>query len=252
MPDTSTTRRCHAVEHNPPFMMLEVCVISRSPALAAELEGLLVDDQVSIVHSSTGRTALKRAACGCSSAILLDEDPPDMTTAELLRELSTSDRDREALAVVLSERASEIDRVIAFELGADDFIAKPIGPRELSLRMKAVLRRHADDRQRVPVIEVGPFLIDTIQGTVTCDGQPIRLTAVEFRLLEHLARNSGQVQDRRELLARVWKWCETANDKPAVSRTVDTHVKRLRGKLGASSNLIETIRGVGYRLRLVG
>lgn len=233
-------------------MILEVCVVSPSPMLAMELEGLLVDDRVSIVHSFTGRIALRRAACGCASAILLDEDPPDMTTAELLRELSTSDCDREALAVVLSERASEIDRVIAFELGADDFIAKPIGPRELSLRLKAVLRRHTDDRQRVPIIDVGPFRIDTIRETVTCNGEPVRLTAVEFRLLEHLARNSGQVQDRRELLARVWKWCETASDKPAVSRTVDTHVKRLREKLGPSSGLIETIRGVGYRLRLAG
>ena len=81
-------------------------------------------------------------------------------------------------------------------------------------------------------------------------GEPVRLTAVEFRLLEHLARNSGQVQDRRELLARVWRWCDTSGDRATVSRTVDTHVKRLREKLGPASELIETIRGVGYRLRL--
>ena len=230
-------------------MILEICVVSPSPALAVELEGLLVDDRISIEHSSTGRTALKRAECGCSSAILLDEDPPDITAAELLRHLTNSDSDSKALVVVLSERASEIDRVIAFELGADDFVAKPIGTRELSLRLKAVLRRHADDRERVPILRVGPFVIDTVEETVTCDGDPVRLTAVEFRLLEHLARNSGQVQDRRELLARVWKWCEATSDRPAVSRTVDTHVKRLREKLGPSSNLIETIRGVGYRLR---
>lgn len=233
-------------------MILEVCVVSSSPTLAMELEALLVDDKVSVVHSSTGRMALKRADCGCSSAILLDEDPPDMTTAELLRERSNCEGDPESLIIVLSERATEIDRVIAFELGADDFIAKPIGTRELSLRLKAVLRRHADDLQRLPIMDVGPFRIDTIRETVTCEGEPVRLTAVEFRLLEHLARNSGQVQDRRELLARVWKWCETTNDRPAVSRTVDTHVKRLREKLGPSSELIETIRGVGYRLRLTG
>lgn len=233
-------------------MIFEVCVVSPTPSLAVELEGLLLDHNISVEHTSTGRVALKRAECGCSSAILLDEDPPDMTSAELLRHLSNADAGPDALAVVLSERASEIDRVIAFELGADDFIAKPIGPRELSLRLKAVLRRHVDDQNRIPILDVGPFVIDTIEETVTCNGELVRLTSVEFRLLEHLARNSGQVQDRRELLARVWRWCETSTDRPAVSRTVDTHVKRLREKLGASSELIETIRGVGYRLRLAG
>ena len=233
-------------------MILEVCVVSRSPALALELEALLAEDKISVEHASTGRTALARAACGFSSVIVLDEDPPDITTAELLRELSSRECGQEALAVVLSEQAEEIDRVIAFELGADDFIAKPIGTRELRLRLKAVLRRHADDRQRIPVLKVGPFVIDTVEEKVTCSGEPVRLTSVEFRLLEHLARNSGQVQDRRELLARVWRWCESDSDRPAVSRTVDTHVKRLREKLGSSSELIETIRGVGYRLRLAG
>jgi two-component system phosphate regulon response regulator PhoB len=233
-------------------MILEVCVVSSSPTLAVDLENLLAEDKIAIEHAPSGRMALKRAACGCSSAIVLDEDPPDMTTAELLRDLSTREGRPEALVVVLSERAEEVDRVIAFELGADDFVAKPISARELSLRLRAVLRRHADERQRTPVIEAGPFIIDTIEEKVTCNGEPVRLTSVEFRLLEHLARNRGQVQDRRELLARVWRWCESNSDRSAVSRTVDTHVKRLREKLGPSSELIETIRGVGYRLRLAG
>lgn len=231
-------------------MIFEVCVVSSSPTLALELEDALRDDNICIEPVATGTNAVKRASCGCSTAVLLDEDPPDMAAAELLRHLSNSGRGRDALTIVLSERATEIDRVIAFELGADDFIAKPIGVRELGLRLKAVLRRHADDRERVRTLRVGPFVIDTVEQTVTCNGEPVRLTAVEFRLLEHLARNSGQVQDRRELLARVWRWCDTNGDRAAVSRTVDTHVKRLREKLGPASELIETIRGVGYRLRL--
>jgi two-component system phosphate regulon response regulator PhoB len=231
-------------------MVFELCVLSSSPTLGIELEAALQDDNICVEPVVTGGVALKRAYCGCSTAILLDEDPPDMAAAELLRHLSNNDRGRDALVIVLSERATEIDRVIAFELGADDFIAKPIGTRELSLRLRAVLRRHADGRQRVRTLEVGPFVIDTRDETVTCNGEPVRLTAVEFRLLEHLARNSGQVQDRRELLARVWRWCDTTGDRAEVSRTVDTHVKRLREKLGPASELIETIRGVGYRLRL--
>lgn len=231
-------------------MISEVCVVSSSPALAILLEGSLQDQGIAIEHAPLGRIAIKRAACACSKVILLDEDPADMSAVDLLRHLANSERGREALTVLLSERASEMDRVIAFELGADDFIAKPIGGRELALRLKAVLRRHADEPRRVRFIRVGPFTIDTRRETVSCHGEPLSLTSVEFRLLEHLARNSGQVQNRRELLARVWRWCDASGDRAGVSRTVDTHVKRLREKLGSESQLIETIRGVGYRLRL--
>ncbi len=233
-------------------MIHELCVVSASLALATELEELMRDDRVSIEHSRLGEVALKRAACGCSSVLLLDEDPSDMTAAEVLRHLLNSDTGRDTLSVILSERSAEIDRVIAFQLGADDFIPKPIGGRELVLRLKAVLRRHGDERQQQPVLEVGPFTIDTRGETVTCRGESLRLTSLEFRLLEHLARNGGQVQDRRELLARVWRCCDPSGQPPGVSRTVDTHVKRLREKLGSESELIETIRGVGYRLRMAG
>ena len=233
-------------------MIYEVCVVSASPALALELEQLMSDERIAIEHSALGEVALSRAACGCSSVLLLDEDPADMTVAEVLRHLSNSDTGRDTLSVILSERSAEIDRVIAFELGADDFIPKPIGGRELALRLRAVLRRHSNERKGTPVLRVGPFTIDTRGQTVTCHGEALRLTSVEFRLLEHLARNSGQVQDRRELLARVWKCCDASGEPPGHSRTVDTHVKWLRAKLGADSKLIETIRGVGYRLRMAG
>lgn len=233
-------------------MRSEVCIVSPSSTLAMELETALQDDKTCIEAVSSAAIALKRVSCGCSSAILLDEDPPDMAAADVLRELANSARGRDALTVVLSERCSEIDRVIAFELGADDFIAKPIGTRELSLRLKAVLRRFRNKRDRVQVLKVGPFVIDTRNQTVTCNGMAVRLTGVEYRLLEHLAEHSGEVQDRRALLAQVWRWCDTPNEGAGVSRTVDTHVKRLREKLGPESRLIETIRGVGYRLRSTG
>jgi len=231
-------------------MVAEICVLSASPTLAIELEGALGDDRICFEPVLTAQEAIERASCGCSAAILVDEEPPDMTAAELLRRVRNRERGREALVVFLSSRTTEIDRVIAFELGADDFIPKPIRARELALRLRAVLRRHRDERTRVQELRVGPFVINTKGETVTCNGEPVRLTSVEFRLLEHLARNQGQVQDRRELLARVWRWCEATDDRAGVSRTVDTHVKRLREKLGPASEFIETIRGVGYRLRL--
>ena len=115
-------------------MIFEVCVVSSSPALALALDEELRDEGICIEPVTSGAYAIKRASCGCATAVLLDEDPGDMTAAELLRHLSNDDRGRSTLIVVLSQKSSEIDRVIAFELGADDFIAKPIGVRELGLR----------------------------------------------------------------------------------------------------------------------
>ena len=231
-------------------MISEVCVLSSSLTLAAELDEALADPKVCFERALSAESALKRASCGCSSAILVDESPPDMRTAELLRSVQSNAVGSHALVILMSSSVAEIDRVIAFELGADDFIAKPIGIRELSLRLSAVLRRHRNERSRNETLHVGPFVIDTGRQRVTFRGEPLALTALEFRLLEYLARNPGQVQERRVLLARVWRRCDVNDDRALVSRTVDTHVKRLREKLGPASELVETIRGVGYRLRL--
>ena len=231
-------------------MISEVCVLSSSPTLAAELDEALADDRVCFERAVSAEAAVKRASCGCSAAILVDETPTDMNTAELLRRLRSSELGCHALVILMSSKVSEIDRVIAFELGADDFIAKPIGIRELSLRLIAVLRRHRNEQSRSEELHAGPFVIDADQESVTFRGEPLALTSVEFRLLEYLARNPGQVHDRRVLLERVWRWCDANEDRAEVSRTVDTHVKRLREKLGPGSELVETIRGVGYRLRL--
>ena len=225
-------------------------MLSSVPMLVTALEEAFAGGRVCLEHATSGEAALRRALCGCSTAILVDDEPPDMTTAELLRSLRSTERGRDALVVLMSSKASEIDRVIAFELGADDFILKPIGTRELSLRLNAVLRRHRDGQRNDRELRVGPFVIDTGRETVICNGKRLGLTSVEFRLFEHLARNPGQVQGRRVLLERVWRWCDVNEDRAGLSRTVDTHVKRLREKLGPDSEFVETIRGVGYRLKL--
>jgi len=230
-------------------MISEVCVLSSSPTLANELEAAGSDQNVCFEAARTAKAAVKRACCGCSAAILVDDEPSDMSTTELLRRVRSTDRGRDALVVLMSSKLAEIDRVIAFELGADDFIVKPIGNRELSLRLNAVLRRHRDRLTRHQRLEVGPFVIDTGREEAICDGKPLALTTVEFRLLEHLARHPGRVQERRVLLERVWRRCDEEDEPARLSRTVDTHVKRLREKLGPASELVETIRGVGYRLR---
>ncbi|MEM7139110.1 MAG: response regulator transcription factor [Myxococcota bacterium] len=231
-------------------MAPEICVLSSSPTLGDELEEAFTEDKTSVTPVAGTEAAVRRALCGCAAAILVDEDPPDTTAAALLRRLRSTERGRDCLVVMLSSRTSEIDRVIAFELGADDYIPKPIGSRELGLRLHAVLRRHREDKKREEELHAGPFVIDPREERATCGGQALRLTTIEFRLLEHLARHAGRVQDRTELLARVWRWCDEGPERTGGSRTVDTHVKRLREKLGSASAFIETIRGVGYRLRV--
>ncbi|MGB5809284.1 MAG: response regulator transcription factor [Polyangiales bacterium] len=230
-------------------MSPEICLLTVDSALGEELEEAFSQENVRVASARSGAAAARRAKCGCSEAVVIDEEPPDMTAASFLRQLRSTERGQGCLVVMLSSRTSEIDRVIAFELGADDFVPKPIGVRELALRLNAVLRRHHDARSRHEPLHVGPFVIDPRSESVTCGGESLRLTSVEFRLLEHLARNAGRVQDRRALLERVWRWCDEGPERAGGSRTVDTHVKRLREKLGGESRFIETIRGVGYRLR---
>lgn len=230
-------------------MSPELCVLSVSDTICHELTRALADERCAIEHAATGEEAIRRSYCGCTSLLLLDEDPPDMSVIDVLRRIRGSERGHDTLLVVLSPRADEIDRVIAFELGADDYIPKPIGARELSLRLRAVLRRHRMGRATERILRIGPLTIDTKTESVSCDDRPLRLTSIEFRLLEYLAQNPGEVHERRELLGRVWRWCEPTDQRGAASRTVDTHVKRLREKLGPAAEFIETIRGVGYRMR---
>ena len=145
-------------------MISEVCVVTESPMLAIELQEAVEDERICFEHVSSGERAITRAVCGCSTAILVDEDPSDMSPAGLLRQLSNSERGRDTLVILLSSRSTEIDRVIAFELGADDYVPKPIGARELSLRVSAVLRRHRDERLLNHKLEVGPSSAGHLRG----------------------------------------------------------------------------------------
>jgi two-component system phosphate regulon response regulator PhoB len=149
--------------------------------------------------------------------------------------------------ILLTARREEIDRVLAFELGADDYVTKPFSPREIVLRVRAVLRRGSS----VPapgggaeVIRVGPLELDPENYVVRVEGTPLTLTVTEFRLLQDLLNARGRVRTRERLLADVWGY-----DSEVLSRTVDTHVRRLRDKLGGAADWLETVRGVGYRIR---
>lgn len=144
--------------------------------------------------------------------------------------------------IMLTARAAEMDRIVGLELGADDYVTKPFSPRELVLRIKKVLARTQQTDEPATHLRIGVLDIDAVRHLVKVKDQAITLTATEFKLLELLARRRGRVQTRDRLLQDVWGY-----DNPIDTRTVDTHMRRLREKLGPAAEYLETIRGVGYR-----
>lgn len=174
--------------------------------------------------------------------IVLDLMLPEVDGLEvckiLRRDLATS----MIPIIMLTAKAAEMDRVIGLELGADDYVTKPFSPRELVLRIKKLLARVKASEEPVAQLRFDELEIDVPRHAVTISGQPLVLTATEFKLLELLARRRGRVQTRDRLLQDVWGY-----DNPIESRTVDTHMRRLREKLGETARFLETIRGVGYR-----
>lgn len=212
-------------------------------AVRTDLEGMGIG--VELVDA--GREVADRLiALGPQIGVLFHE-PPRSQAFDSLRTIR-NERALEQLPVLVVGRddGGELDAIVAFELGTDDYVRAGAGAREIALRARAVLRRGASaTRQDGTSLNVGPIDIDIARHVVMVGGETIDLTALEFRLLVELVRHRGRVVRRQELLERVW---QLESDK--ATRTVDTHVKRLREKLGESRRCIETIRGVGYRLRV--
>ncbi len=202
----------------------------------------------SVVTSKDGNTALAEVRRQRPDLILLDLNLPDIAGTEICRRLRRDPNTSSIPIMMITARGEEIDRVVGFELGADDYIVKPFSPRELILRIGAVLRRSihptASPGPMLERIEIGCLEIDVSQHRVIVEGEEIPLTALEFKLLYDFASRPGRVQTRDALLERVWGYSPGLE-----TRTVDTHVKRLREKLGAARDYIETVRGVGYRMR---
>jgi two-component system phosphate regulon response regulator PhoB len=198
-----------------------------------------------VVTARDGLTALAEARRQRPDLIVLDVMLPDVNGTEVCRRLRRDAATSSIPVVMLTARTEEIDRVVGFEVGADDYVPKPFSPRELVLRVGAVLRRSkAPSAPAAQRIVFGEMTIDVEGHRVSVAGEEIAVTALEFRLLHHLASHRGRVQSRDSLLEQVWGYV------PGVeTRTVDTHVKRLREKLGVAGDYIETVRGVGYRLR---
>lgn len=182
---------------------------------------------------------------------ILDIMLPSQSGIELLREMRSDSRFKCMPAILLTARSQEQDKIDGFEAGADDYITKPFSPRELILRVQALLRRTGGAERARPATEVdilaeiviGPLRILPTEAQVFLAGELLTLTVTEFQLLVYLAERSGRLQSREILLQKVWGYEGNLN-----TRTVDTHVKRLRQKLGEWGNLIETVHGFGYQL----
>ncbi|HAZ12824.1 MAG: DNA-binding response regulator [Bdellovibrionales bacterium GWA2_49_15] len=175
--------------------------------------------------------------------VVLDIMLPDMMGIEVCREIRKRATTRAMLVLMLTARSGEMDRVRGFEIGCDDYVTKPYGSRELVFRIKALLRRAGASKTNSEIV-FGSLRMDTSEFRVWVAEKPIVLTAIEFRLLQTLMERCGRVQSREILLSDVW-----GLEAQVSSRTIDTHMRRLREKLGVAGVYIETLRGVGYRFR---
>jgi two-component system, OmpR family, phosphate regulon response regulator PhoB len=195
----------------------------------------------------TGASGVARVKAFKPDLVLLDLMLPDISGSEVCRMIRELPEGKRLPIVMVTARGEETDRVRGFEQGADDYVVKPFSVKELLLRVKAVLRRGSEEGGATPASEgvrqAGDIKLDPVRHEVWVKGAPVVLTALEFRLLRTFLERPGRVQTRETLLSDVW-----GIEADITTRTVDTHVKRLREKLGPAGDVIETIRGVGYKL----
>ena len=223
-----------------------VLVVDDEPDIVALVAYHLAKAGYRVATASSGTDALESARRDRPAIIVLDLMLPGMSGYEVLEQLRANDATRDVAVLMLTARRDEADRIQGLSLGADDYLTKPFSPQELVLRVGAILRRlSAGGATSGDRLQIGALQIDLGAHQVKVDGEPVELTPTEFKLLLTLAERRGRVQGRAHLLETVW---EAAPD--IQTRTVDMHVQRLRAKLGAAGDMIETVRGFGYRLRV--
>jgi two-component system, OmpR family, phosphate regulon response regulator PhoB len=220
---------------------------------------LIVEDDDDILHLLTynvraagfevftaqeGYEALRTAQERRPGLIVLDLMIPGLDGFEVCKELKRSADTRNIPVIMLTARGEEVDRIVGLELGADDYVVKPFSPRELILRIRAVLRRLQSEASVAAIWQQDGLRIDLDAHKVAINGEEVFFTATEFKLLVELMRDRGKVKSRDQLLDKVWGY-----HFEGYARTVDTHVRRLRQKLGPYADWVETVRGVGYRFR---
>ena len=224
-------------------MSQRILIIEDEPDIRKTLEYNISREGYKVVSASSLSEGKEQINSSDFSLILLDLMLPDGSGLDLCREIK-SDKDKSPTPIIiLTAKDDEVDKVVGFELGADDYVTKPFSVRELILRIKAVLKRGAEKKETLEVQrQFGELTMDIDSHEVFVNNEQIILTALEFRLLRQLVDRRGRVQSRDQLLSDVWGY-----SSEVTTRTVDTHIKRLREKLGTMGKYVQTIRGVGYK-----
>ncbi len=220
--------------------MQNILIIEDEIDIAELIAMTLQRDGFNVEIEHDGAEGLALALKTQPDLIVLDLMLPTMDGYQVLKGMQRDTRSHSIPVLMLTAKSQIEDRILGLEKGADDYMTKPFSPKEMLLRVKAILKR----RQSTPSstrLSYGPFIFDKNNLTFYLDKEPVSLTGTEFKLLLYLCQRSGQTQDRNELLRAVWGYSDDAH-----SRTLDTHMKRLRQKLGEHGSLVETVRGVGY------
>lgn len=222
---------------------MKVVIIEDEKDLAELLAFNLGKEGWQTLVALDGRSGFELVTAELPDMVILDLMLPEMSGTEVCRLLRKQAGTAAIPIIMVTAKGEEIDRVVGFEVGADDYLVKPFSSRELLLRMKAILRRTNPATAAEKSLQLGSLLIDPLRHRVTVANEEITLTSTEYKLLLILAERSGRVQSRERLLQDVWGYSSEAD-----TRTVDTHITRLRAKLGDAGEMILTVRGFGYKL----
>ena len=225
-------------------MPSNVLVIEDEPDIRKTIDYNLSKESFKVIQAASIEEGEKALASNKIDVIILDLMLPDGSGLTLCRDIKSEPKTKNIPVIILTAKTEEVDRVVGFELGADDYVTKPFSVRELILRVKAILKRGTSTENNTEDAEYsfGELTINFEEHQAYITGEEISLTALEFKLLKHLIKRKGRVQTRDQLLEDVWGYSSNVT-----TRTVDTHIKRLREKLGLVGEHIQTIRGVGYR-----
>lgn len=222
---------------------LTVLIAENNEGIAALIHSNLVNAGFDVAHAATAAEVLAKSRDVSPALIILDMMISGMAGKEVLRTIKSTPLTCAIPIVAISEQSEEIDRIIALELGADDYVAKPFSARELALRVRAILSRRSVPQPKPSRLSMGRLRLDAESRTVTVSGKPVDLSALDFRLLLVLMGARGSVVSRDQLIEAAW-----GAESEIAARTVDTQLRRLRKKLGTASEQIQTVRGFGYQL----
>ena len=223
-------------------MDAKILIVEDEPDIRDTLNYNFDKEGFKVLSSPNGKSAIKLLEKHDPDIVILDLMLPDISGLDLCRQIKNDKKLSNTSIIMLTAKSEEVDRIVGFELGADDYVTKPFSVRELILRVKVLMKKHTSSEDTDKSITLGSIHMNLDAHEVQINKEDITLTALEFKLLKHLLLRKGRVQTRDQLLGDVWGY-----SSEVTTRTVDTHIKRLREKLGVVADYIQTIRGVGYK-----